>query len=224
MNFNDNEIDGKQKLIDFLFPNIIVNEEKSKEYDDMEKQKYENFLRQKKLKRGLPLAYIDKTFDDFIPSDDKQKMFIQKIKEYCAGIKNHTVNTSLVFSGEYGTGKTLTSCILCNELNGHFVRSSSLLNELLQGRSFTNNETTNDIIKRYGSYSFLVIDEIGRGTKNDNEIDLLFQVINERYENGLPTILVTNLSISDLCQYFGNAFTDRLRTWKVCNFNWKSNR
>lgn len=225
MNCNENkDIVENKDIIDFLFPSVIVNEEKAKEYDDIMADKYRNAEKQRKIKQGIPINYVDVTFDDFIASDNNLKIFKDKIIQYCNGIKNKTDNTSLVFSGEYGTGKTLLSCIICNELQGRYTRASYLINELLQSRSFSNSETTNEVIRRYGTYNFLIIDEIGRGTKNDSEIDLIFQVINERIENGLPTILVTNLSITDLSNYFGNAFRDRLKRWKVCNFNWGSKR
>ena len=59
----------------------------------------------------------------------------------------------------------------------------------------------------------LVIDEIGRtiGTQAEKETELIGYIMRERYENMLPTVLISNLKKNDLLKKLGAAVVDRLR-------------
>jgi DNA replication protein DnaC len=52
------------------------------------------------------------------------------------------------------------------------------------------------VIERYANYRLLVIDEVGRG--GADERDYLWQILNERYENEVSTVLITNMSKGEL--------------------------
>lgn len=206
-----------------LFPNMIVNEEGAKAYDDEMNAKYKASAEEELRKRGIPEAYLNKTWADFVCNTEEKRSLLGKLQKYAEQCKRGE-SLSLIFNGEYGTGKTLLSCILCKELNGYFTRASGLLNELNAGKSFSAKESVNDIICRYGRYKFLVIDELGRGARNQLDGDLLFQILNERIENGKPTIVCSNLSMTDINEYLGGAFKDRAYNWRVVPFTWESFR
>ncbi|EPM91289.1 IstB ATP binding domain-containing protein, partial [Pseudomonas syringae pv. actinidiae ICMP 19070] len=72
----------------------------------------------------------------------------------------------------------------------------------------------------------LVIDEMGLQNGTDFERQVLFEVINGRYEQLKPTIIVSNLSITDLKVSMGDRAVDRLRDrgGLVCVFRWPSAR
>lgn len=194
--------------IDNSLPNSELDMDKAMEKYNKEKQF--------KLNRdmGLPIKYDDYNFSNIDRTDTEFAKIVSKLENWVTQFENGN-KKSLVFSGTYGSGKTLLSTVLCKKLKGHFVRSSFLINEIKQGFSFNSKETANEIIARYGSYPLLVIDEVGRG---QNDTDLLFQVINENIENGNCLILVSNLSVADLCKMLGNAFADRLHDFAVINF------
>ena len=81
---------------------------------------------------------------------------------------------------------------------------------------------------RYGKASFLVIDEIGRtesGATATVEKHCLYRIINERYNNRLPAVLISNLSQKDFIAYLGQASVDRLtESADFCIFDWESYR
>lgn len=58
-------------------------------------------------------------------------------------------------------------------------------------------------MKRYGNYELLIIDEISYLPIQRQEADLLFQLINTRYERH-STIFTTNSNLSGWCQVFKN--------------------
>jgi DNA replication protein DnaC len=59
-----------------------------------------------------------------------------------------------------------------------------------------------------------------------SEQNLLFDVINERYNNRLPTLLLSNLTQAEVVAVLGERVIDRLREdgGKVITFDWQSAR
>ena len=72
----------------------------------------------------------------------------------------------------------------------------------------------------------LILDEVGHQHGSDAERLTLFDVINARYEQCRPTLLITNLSLSGLREYLDD------RPWRFCSegggrvlvFDWQSQR
>lgn len=201
----------------FVLENIRVDDTLPNSEIDMQ-QAMEKYNKEKMFKlyrdMGLPIKYDDFNFGNIDRTDKEFSKIVTKLEKWVSQFQSGN-KKSLVFSGTYGSGKTLLSTILCKTLKGHFTRSSFLINEIKQGFSFNSKETANEIVSRYGSYPLLVIDEVGR---ENNDTGLLFQVINENIENGNTLILVSNLSVADLCKMLGNAFADRLHDFAIINF------
>lgn len=56
----------------------------------------------------------------------------------------------------------------------------------------------------------LILDEIGAQLGTDWERLMLFKIINERYKQVLPTILISNLDRGQLSDYLGARIVDRM--------------
>lgn len=85
--------------------------------------------------------------------------------------------------------------------------------------------TETDIIRQYNSYGLLVIDEIGSQYGTDSERIIINEIINNRYEQMLPTIVIGNLSISETKDILGDRVVDRLRhDGFLLVFDWESHR
>lgn len=74
--------------------------------------------------------------------------------------------------------------------------------------------TSDTMLKKYASYSVLIIDEVGYLPFSKEGSNLLFQLINMRYERK-STIITTNIPLSQWSEIFGNkkltnALLDRL--------------
>ena len=86
-------------------------------------------------------------------------------------------------------------------------------------------ETESQAIQAFASPSLLVLDEIGVSFGSDSELNYLFDIMNERYEQCLPTIIVSNVQPGELGQWVGDRVVDRLRECsKLMVFNWESAR
>lgn len=135
---------------------------------------------------------------------------------------------SLVLCGNPGTGKTHLAAGLLYELGGLFRLSDVIREEYEAAKSFTAKYTQAELIRRYGNVSFLVIDEIGRTESPMTatvEKHCLYRIINERYNNRLPTVFTSNFSQKDFIAYLGKASIDRLtESADFCIFDWESYR
>ena len=56
----------------------------------------------------------------------------------------------------------------------------------------------------------LVIDEVGRFCDEKTEKSVIPAIINMRYEDDLPTVIISNLSKNEIVAYFGKATYDRM--------------
>ena len=81
------------------------------------------------------------------------------------------------------------------------------------------------IIGNLASLPLLVIDDVGVQFGSDAEKVLLTEILNLRYGNLKPTILVANATLPELTEILGERVIDRFRDGgRVFVFDWPSHR
>jgi DNA replication protein DnaC len=72
----------------------------------------------------------------------------------------------------------------------------------------------------------LIIDEIGVQFGSPFETNLMFDILNERYEKLRPTLLLSNLTAPEIKAFLGERIYDRLREdgGQFVPFDWQSHR
>ena len=72
----------------------------------------------------------------------------------------------------------------------------------------------------------LILDEVGVQFGSETEKMILFEIINGRYEQLKPTIVISNLAKDALTDYLGERVVDRLREGggRMLIFDWPSYR
>jgi len=124
---------------------------------------------------------------------------------------------SLLFLGLPGTGKTHLSVGICQmimELHGSTALFTSAMKMLQRIKGTWNprsEESELNAIKVFVRPDLLVLDEIGVQFGSETEKNILFHVINERYERNKPVILISNLTLKEIVPYLGERVYDRLR-------------
>ena len=104
-------------------------------------------------------------------------------------------------TGGVGTGKThlLTTtvrhAVLAKGVSAKYVDFSILLNDLRE--AYDEDRQTTPIIKPLVETQLLAVDELGKGRKSDWELQIIDQLINERYSRGMTTIFATNFEPPD---------------------------
>ncbi|UCG12526.1 MAG: IS21-like element helper ATPase IstB [Deltaproteobacteria bacterium] len=155
---------------------------------------------------------------------------IRQIKELLGGQYIQEAR-NVIFLGRSGTGKTHLATALgmeaCRQgVRTRFVTACALANELIEARD---EKLLSRVMKRYGSYGLLIVDELGYVPFSKEGAELLFQVLAQRHEKK-SVIITTNLGFGDWTQIFGDptltaALLDRI-THKahVINCTWESYR
>jgi DNA replication protein DnaC len=112
---------------------------------------------------------------------------------------------NLILVGRNGLGKTMIAQNICHNavLAGHSVlfRSAAALLEELHRQS---PEGRRRKLRTYANVGLLCVDEVGYLSFDDKAADLLYEVINRRYERK-PLILTTNRPFKEWNEVFPNA-------------------
>lgn len=200
---------------------------------ESEKRREEHSRRQKE---GLgfhtvPKRFRDKNFDAWNAEGqqmERVKTTCQRYAENFAVVMEKGV--CLTLCGNVGTGKTHLAAAIVNQLtdNGYSAQYISLITLVKAIKdSWSNPETSErEIMRQLERVDLLVLDEIGVQYGTDTEKLILFELINARYEDMKPTVIVSNLKPDDLKDYVGERVFDRLKEGgaPVLGFGWESAR
>ena len=209
------ENDAKQKLQEEkdLAARTIENERKRREST--------------RINAGISKRNLYKTFDDYICTNEGQT----KAKNDCMRyVENFPSDKSMIMVGGVGTGKTLlASAMLESFVDKHrceIIKTIDVVRELKATWSRDNNQTEEGLIKYYSKLDLLVLDEIGSQFGSDTEKLFIFDIIDGRYQNMKPTIIISNLDIKGIEDCIGERCVDRLREGggMMIAFDWKSLR
>ena len=195
-------IDGKM----YLFGKEITVDDNAidPELEIKENNRIENF------KNCVPKMFWNSSLDNFIAETKNEKEALQETKKLIKRTKDGDCNELLLFYGKCGTGKTHLGASMVRELGGVYINSFNLCIEYECCTDFKAKQNRVQMLKKYTHEKFLVIDEVGRG-KDNVENEILPYIINSRYEELLPTVLITNLDKDFLLRHkLGVATTDRL--------------
>lgn len=126
----------------------------------------------------------------------------------------------LVLIGPPGVGKTYAVAALALDLlrQGHgvaYATPESIARELRRTFRRDSAQCEQDVLDHYGSIGMLILDEIGT-TPAEHERTVAHQLIALRYEEQLPSVLVSNLPRPELEAYLGARAADRLA--ETCSF------
>lgn len=169
------------------------------EEQEQKRQKIEAILG----RSGIKKRYLSRSFENFIVNDVNRKAY-EIAKSYVDNWQeNKDKGEGLYFEGTCGTGKTHLAVAIAMKLINQGVpvickTSIDLLASIKQ--SYERDSTVNeeDIIEAYNTVDLLVIDDLGKERATEWSVPILYRIINDRYENMLPTVITTNYNTDDL--------------------------
>ncbi len=157
-------------------------------------------------------SFDDANFDLF-----ENKDFIKKLYDLAKKWCHSNFDKFLLFlSGQTGVGKThLIKCMANELINLHKVvlltSSFAMHQDFVKSYSCREPEQKQRIIEKYLEAEVLFIDDLGTELRQPNiTVNFLYQVLNERKLNRLPTIITSNLDIADIIDYYDERIASRI--------------
>lgn len=179
--------------------------------------------------RGIPRRFKETKFSEYLADTmDKQKVLDIVVSYLNNQEEVSSVGRSLLFYGNVGTGKTRLATSIVKGWNGvgYYTTAREYTRLIRSTYSPGSTVTEQDVVDRFTDYSILVIDEIGKQFATDNERYAIFDIINARYNEMKPTVLVSNMSLEDIEEFLGKATVDRIKEngGQSILFDWESFR
>ncbi len=202
-NRSNNQINGMRLWPDPLHGGYFVEDEEGYEYLIPDKKVSKEDAEFRKVRAMMPAEFMNLTGKDFrwdmygesaATAKDIVNNYISKyetLQEKGMGL--------YIFSQTKGSGKTMLSCCILNELSKRYVGSVKFINALdlleMTKKSFKQEAPIID-----GLYvcRVLVIDDIGVQLDKEWVDTVFYHLINDRYRSGKVTIYTSNIAINDL--------------------------
>ncbi|MDI4633315.1 ATP-binding protein [Pelomonas sp. V22] len=183
---------------------------------------------------AIPLRFRSRTFDAFTADTPEKQRALTVARDYAEDFDNNLkTGRGLVFSGLPGTGKShLAAAIALHLIDNHsrrWVQYTSCMGLIRAVRETWRSDSDSSerrVLNKFGrEIDLLMIDEVGVQYGTDSEQTILFEILDRRYAEMRPTILLTNQGKDGLRKYVGERVYDRLiETSRMVVFDWESYR
>ena len=209
----------------------------------VESEQKEKVITDKILRCGVSKRNLSKTFDTYLANTPEQDKAKRLYKEFSDSVCNGLPVRNLIVCGSVGTGKTHLASSVVNAISrseldnthGYYnlryktcelVKIIELIRQFKNTWSKDNDSTEQKFLDYYTNIDALIIDEVGVQFGSDTEKMVIFDIIDGRYNNMLPTILISNLALPEVKELIGDRAIDRLREdgGQVVAMQWESHR
>ena len=187
-------------------------EQKAIEDENKEKQIrlnsiFKNSLMDEKFKKC--------TFENWNHDIGSEKIFKICSKYASNFTKAKEDNLGLMLYGEPGNGKTHAVSCIANYLMLRGIPTICLSINKIHERiketySSYGKEGEETVLKSLSNADLLIIDDLGTEQKNEWSSAKIYNIMDSRYRNGLPTIITTNINLKDLKDMYQKRTYDRL--------------
>lgn len=171
---------------------------------------------------GIPKSFRRKSLKDFIVQEDTELSKVKKlVLDYLVNLDdNFESNKGLFFYGSNGVGKTMLSCIILKEAYRHrysarrstFVEYIDKYTKAWNARTAEEKETIeSDLYTYYKAVEFLVLEEVGKEIDSKVAAPVLEDLLRYREDNGLVTIICTNLNLKLMSERYGESCMSLLK-------------
>lgn len=178
----------------------------------------------------LPKRFIGRTFDTYVAETNEQRGALTTCREFAEHFSEHLESGhGLLLTGQKGCGKTHLAGAIMQHIMPRYTSLYTTVPELVRAVRDTwrrdSKHSTSAVIDAMRALDLFVLDEVGMQTGTDGEQVILYDVLDGRYRDCKPTILLTNLDAVAMKAAIGDRLFDRLReTSRRVLFDWDSYR
>lgn len=199
--------------------------------DKIEKQKEQQERIERRFNQaGIPMRFREKKLSNFIANTNAKNNALTIADDFVERFDDNYKNgMTMIFSGKAGTGKSHLAIGIAHEVmpkyTALYINALDAVRMIRDTWRKDSEKTELQVLEMFGSIGLLIIDEVGVQYGTENEQMLMFDIINRRYRDSKPMILLTNLDAKGFAEYLTERSTDRLKeNGKWVTFDWESYR
>ncbi len=168
------------------------------------------------------LTYYDDT--DVLPLGATARKIMAKNLSYCREYADNfrLPYSGIVLRGKTGLGKTHLSLSIAKTVTekGYSVIYGSApdLFRRIEKEHFGNSGDDTDTLELLTSTDLLVLDDLGAEFESKFYVSAFYNIINDRMNRSLPTVVSTNLELAETEKRYGERISSRLSTMDMLRF------
>lgn len=181
---------------------------------------------------AIPPRFMDRRFENYRATCSNSAKALEAVREYAESFADSlSSGRSLILMGTVGTGKThlaasAAHALIAQGYTAVFTSVMAAVRSVKETYGRKEGVTERQALDALIAPDLLIVDEVGVQFGSAAEELIMFEIINGRYEQMKPTIIISNLAMEPLKKYLGERVFDRLREGggKAVVFNWESHR
>lgn len=177
----------------------------------------------------IPQRFIGRSFDNFVADTDAKRQALTVSRDFAEEFAEHAKKgAGLIFAGKPGTGKSHLAAAILQAVLSPDVRYLTCMDMIRAVRETWRRDSERSdaqLLDYLQQLDLLVIDEVGMQYGTDGEQTIVFDVLDRRYREVKPTVILTNQDKAGLKAFVGERTFDRLaETCRWVPFDWESHR
>ena len=185
--------------------------------DEMKQINFSVYIEKKMYEGGFSRRQKNYSLKNYNVNQSNSE-YVQQVKNYIKNWEENFKNgIGIIMSGVPGIGKTHLMIATVREILERYqpdisIKSGSFMKLLYDIKGDFNNESA--MIDQFAKYDILILDDLGKEMITEWSKQILYLVVNERYENFKPTFITTNCSASELKEKIDEATISRF--YEMC--------
>lgn len=184
---------------------------------------------------GVAPKFKGASFDAFEISTQgevfvRQTKVVDLCRKYASNFKLALQEgAGFIFAGPSGTGKTFLSCAISNHIiadgfSSLFMSAADIVQRYEAASHYSSTISQEDLTRELVGSDLLIIDEADMFSGEQGR-QVLIKLINDRYENNRPIIMLSNVGVSELKERIAARSISRMgERGMYLPFDWPSHR
>jgi DNA replication protein DnaC len=182
----------------------------------------------------IPKRFIGRSFENYRLEDGNadQARALQRAQKFATNFpRAMELGANFVFCGKPGSGKTHLACAIGNAVmrnHGASVLFVTVFDVIQRVKATYSDKDQSErtVMRSFAEADLLILDEVGVQFGTDYEKVIITDLINRRYNDMRPTLILSNLDEAELGAYLGERVMDRMFEGGggVIAFGWGSYR